>query len=59
MRATFLFWQFCIIIGFIMVKSSFGIFDKEKVFDDKNSTLKILLYHESKMLDKVENIMFQ
>ena len=42
-----------------MVKSNFGIFDKEKVFDDKNSTLKLLLYHEDKMLDKVENIMFQ
>ena len=42
-----------------MVKSSFGIFDKEKVFDGENSTLKLLLYHEDKILDKVENIMFQ
>ena len=42
-----------------MVKSNFGIFDKEKVFDDENSTLKLLLYHEDKILDKVENIMFQ
>ena len=53
------FLAVCIIIGFIMVKSNFGIFDKEKVFDDENSTLKLLLYHESKMLDKVEDIMFQ
>ena len=42
-----------------MVKSNFGIFDKEKVFDDENSTLKLLLYHEHKILDKVGNIMFQ
>ena len=42
-----------------MVKSNFGIFDKEKVFDDKNWTLKLPLYHESKKLDKVEHIMLQ
>ena len=42
-----------------MVKSNFGIFDKEKVFDDENSTLKLLLYHEGIILDKVEHIMLQ
>lgn len=42
-----------------MAKSNFGIFDKEKVFNDENSTLKLLLHHEDNILDKVEHIMLQ